>query len=47
MHVLLYFLGDSLESRATFIDTVSIAICQTGNIFVVQHYVKVPKAILC
>jgi hypothetical protein len=45
MHVL--FLGDSLESRETFIDTVSSVICPSRNIFVVQHHVKVPKAILC
>jgi hypothetical protein len=44
MHVL-YFLGDSLESRAIFVDTVSIKICPSDNIFAVQHHVKVPKAI--
>jgi hypothetical protein len=46
MHML-YFLSDSCESRVTFIDTVSVVICPSGSIFVVQHYVKLPKAILC
>jgi hypothetical protein len=45
MHVL-YFLGDILESRETFIEIVSIVICPSGSIFVVEHHVKVPKAIL-
>jgi hypothetical protein len=44
MHVL-YFLVK--ESRVKFIDTVPIIICASGSIFVVQHHVKVPKAILC
>jgi hypothetical protein len=29
----------------TFIDIVSIIICPSGSIFVVQHHVRVPKAI--